>query len=68
MSEKWLNEILADVGLWYLTQTTERWVRTYGDHALACYIKVFLEENNYPVTIRPAGNWTELMILRSEVK
>lgn len=65
--DKWLEEILADVGLWYLTQPMRtEWVRTYGDHGVACYVKVYLEENGYEVELRKAGNWNELVIKRNK--
>jgi len=63
-NEKWLEEILADVGLWYLTQDTPEFVKIVADWGIACYIKVYLEENGYMAEIRTAGNWNEIVIQR----
>ena len=65
MSEKWLDEILADVGLWYLTQTDQdRYVKLIADYAVAFYVKEFLERHGYTVEINTNGMHNVLTVHR----
>lgn len=65
----WLDNILADVGLWYLTQSTPSFIKVVGDYDKACEIKDYLENNGYDgkVRLREAGKWNEIIIDREDV-
>ena len=63
--EKWLNEVLADVLLWEVSQLEQKqYIKAIGDFGMACMVKVYLEENGYTVELQPFGNYSQIVINR----
>ena len=63
--QEYLDSVLADVGLWWLTQLDQKeYIKVIGDYLKALAVLDYLEENGYRVDLKPLGNYNQIIIKR----